>query len=885
MRDLKSSAIIVAAYLIAGIASLSMGIPPGFLAPVWLPAAVGLAAVLTIGYRALPAIFFSMIALTLPFGLFVLDAGPWRTIAGSTGVAAAAVVQALVAKRLVPTDPDGGLSLEKGSQLARLIGYGAIVASLCGAAFGSVWVTLAGAAPNNLDLLTTFARNWVGNAVGAAALTPVILLLIDKTRVSLPRKRSIALIFTILTLIGVTTFVLTRMNALEERRETFNSQVVEDHIALQERINGARRRLESLQGFFAASENVTEEEFATFVDIAFGQFEGASSVHWLVNSTSDRRPSHAIIAPLEALRFDTGHTIPIGPDQRIVTDYTFEGLDQLVAQSLSTGLLSSSGLNGDEGAAWIALAIPAFAGRQVPASEAERPSQLTGIAIGTFRIDAILSGAFSHEREVYTHQVRGIDPQGRTVWAFGSVPDASRLSTQLDLLVGGQVWRIDYVATDRFLYAQQDWVSWAVIVIGLCFVTVLNALALLATARTDLVQRLVDEKTAETLSLSNNLSLVLEHAADAILSFDGEGRGVLINPAAAKLLGYRAEELTGKVIHDIIHPVDRHGHPHSRAECAMMLGENAKAQHSGTERFRRKDGSDFFAEYSTEAIRDGDGKRIGSVTVLRDITDRIAAEADRERFIERLTRANEELERFAFVASHDLQEPLRLISNFTGLLASRHGETLEESGRTYIRHTLDATARMQGLITDLLTYGRLNSDTDMMNSDVDLGSLVPETLDTLGPSVQAVRDRIEIGDMPVVRANPARMRQLLQNLIGNAVKFQPVDQDAEVAIRARDLGDRWEIEVADNGIGIKPEYREQIFMPFKRLHSPDSYPGSGMGLAICRKIVESHGGVPTVSPNGETGSIFRFTLPKSDLPESRTDPQDEALISPDKADP
>lgn len=139
--------------------------------------------------------------------------------------------------------------------------------------------------------------------------------------------------------------------------------------------------------------------------------------------------------------------------------------------------------------------------------------------------------------------------------------------------------------------------------------------------------------------------------------------------------------------------------------------------------------------------------------------------------------------------------------------------------------------------------------------------------------------------MPVVRANPARMRQLLQNLIGNAVKFQPVDQDAEVAIRAHDLGDRWEVEVADNGIGIKPEYREQIFMPFKRLHSPDSYPGSGMGLAICRKIVESHGGVLTVSSNGESGSIFRFTLPKSDLPESRIDPQDEAIISPDKADP
>ncbi len=863
MRDLKASAIILIAYLVAGTFSLVLAIPPGFLAPVWIPGAIGLAAVLLVGYRALPGIAAGMILLTLPYGLIVLDAGLVQAVAGSVGLAAAAVLQAAIAKRLLRPGAGTDLSLETGLQLARLIGLGAVFAPMCGAALAAAWLVFGGFAPAGLEFLPSFLRNWVGNAVAAAALTPIILLVFAENRVSTARKRNVVLAFLILSLIGLAIFTLSRLNAIEQRQASFEDLVSEDHVALQERLNGARRRLQSIEGFFAASEEVSDAEFATFINVAFGQFDSVTSVHWLVVDAEGAHSSHQILGPTADLVSQTRRPIMVAADRHLLTDVYFDDLPRLIDQVLASGSMGVSALHGEDDDAWLALALPAFSGHTRPATQAARSAELDGVALGTFRLRQLTRFTFTHAGETYNHQIRGLDADGQTIWQSGNIPTNGRVTASLDLPIGDQRWQIDYVATDRFLREQQDWVSWAVIIVGLSFITLLNALALLSTARTDLVQRLVDEKTSETIALSRNLSLILEHAADAIMGLDGDGRGVLINPAAAKLLGYEADELTGKVVHDLIHPVDMQGQARTLETCTIQARDDGTRQQSGVERFRRKDGSDFFAEYTSETIRQAGGQSLGSVIVLRDISERIEIEADRERFIERLTRANEELERFAFVASHDLQEPLRLIANFNSLLASRYDDALDETGRTYIRHTLAATSRMQTLITDLLAYGRLNTDADMMKSDVDLEDLVQTTLGTLGPAVQAARERISIGKLPVVRGNPARLGQLFQNLIGNAVKFQPEGQDAEVTISARDLGPAWEISVTDNGIGIKRDYRDQIFQPFKRLHSPDAYPGSGMGLAICRKIVESHGGVITISDNEPHGSIFRFTLPKT----------------------
>ena len=438
MRDLRANAVILIAYLLAGIGSFLMAIPPGFIAPVWLPGAIGLSAVLLVGYRALPAIVIGTLLLTLPYGLFVLEAGPVRSVAGSIGVALAAALQAVIAKRLIHPGAVSAMSLETGRQLARLLVYGAIFASLCGAAFASAWLAIGGLALPGLDFWTAFAMSWAGNAVGAAAVSPIILLLFAKERVSRRRKRNVALVFVILAAISLATFATTRVNANDQRRETFDTLITEDHIALQERINGARRRLESLHALFAASETVTDPEFATYIDISFGQFDSASSVHWLVADDGGQLSRHALLDPPAELGPAPGRAILIAADRRVVTDHYFEGLPDLVETALLTGLLSGTPLLGEGNDAWIGLALPAFVGNTIPASLNDRRTELRGIAVGTFEIGTIISRAFAQEGDVYDFRVSGNGADGASPWSFGSFDADSQLTTSLPLPIGGE---------------------------------------------------------------------------------------------------------------------------------------------------------------------------------------------------------------------------------------------------------------------------------------------------------------------------------------------------------------------------------------------------------------------------------------------------------------
>ncbi|MAC39910.1 MAG: hypothetical protein CMH93_10390, partial [Oceanicaulis sp.] len=334
-------------------------------------------------------------------------------------------------------------------------------------------------------------------------------------------------------------------------------------------------------------------------------------------------------------------------------------------------------------------------------------------------------------------------------------------------------------------------------------------------------------------------------------------------PAAARLLGYTPEELTGTLIHDVIHPVDSEGRPHNRADCPMVSSTREEPVRNSIEPFRRRDGSSFTAELSSEPMLDEQGRLLGVVTVFRDITDRQQAQAERERFITELSRANEELERFAFAASHDLQEPLRLISNFNALLARRYDSALDDAGRSYIQHSIKAAERMQALIADLLAYGRLNYDSEPREVDVALGEIAEDAIRNLQTAIDKANARIEISDLPSIRGSRAQLTQLMQNLIGNAIKYHRSGSPVHVSVDAHEEDNAWRISVADNGIGIAPQYREQIFHPFKRLHAKDEYSGTGMGLAICRKIIESHGGVLWVEESPSGGSLFLFTLPKA----------------------
>jgi signal transduction histidine kinase len=227
-----------------------------------------------------------------------------------------------------------------------------------------------------------------------------------------------------------------------------------------------------------------------------------------------------------------------------------------------------------------------------------------------------------------------------------------------------------------------------------------------------------------------------------------------------------------------------------------------------------------------------------------------------------LQRSNRELEQFAYVASHDLQEPLRKVASFCQMLESRYGDQLDERGHQYIYYAVDGAKRMQQLITELLMFSRVGQ-AGTVREAVNLNEIVHRAAEALEATIEDTDAQVVVSDLPTVSGDPTLLTQLFQNLIGNAIKFRRVDESPVVEISAKRSGDEWEFACNDNGIGIAPAYAERVFVIFQRLHPREAYQGTGIGLALCRKIVDFHGGRIWVDTqeSADQGTTIRWTLP------------------------
>jgi len=235
------------------------------------------------------------------------------------------------------------------------------------------------------------------------------------------------------------------------------------------------------------------------------------------------------------------------------------------------------------------------------------------------------------------------------------------------------------------------------------------------------------------------------------------------------------------------------------------------------------------------------------------------AEQDLARKVEELARSNADLEQFAYIASHDLQEPLRMVATYTQLLGERYRGRLDENADKFIGYASEGALRMQTLIQDLLAFSRVGRSGDACGR-VDCDAAVEEVLQSLGPAMRASGAVVTHAALPMVWADRSQVAQIFQNLIGNAIKFRGKEAPA-ISVQAEKAGQQWLFSVSDNGIGIAPEYREHIFVVFQRLHTRAEYAGNGIGLAICKKVVERCGGKIWVEAQADHGSIFKFTMP------------------------
>ena len=273
-----------------------------------------------------------------------------------------------------------------------------------------------------------------------------------------------------------------------------------------------------------------------------------------------------------------------------------------------------------------------------------------------------------------------------------------------------------------------------------------------------------------------------------------------------------------------------------------------------------KDGSLHYISASGEPMFDERGRFRGYRGVGRDITRRKRAEAALQAAHDELARSNSELEQFAYVASHDLQEPLRMVASYTQLLGKRYGEKLDGDAKEFMGYIVDGAGRMKQLIEDLLAYSRVGTRGREF-APVSLESVLKKALSNLRSAIEDSGTAVTSDLLPEVMADESQLGQLLQNLIGNALKFRG-EAAPRIHVSCASLDKEWEIAVRDNGIGIEPQYFERIFMVFQRLHDKGQYPGTGIGLAICKKVVDRHGGQIWVTSKPGEGSSFHFTLPK-----------------------
>jgi PAS domain S-box-containing protein len=340
----------------------------------------------------------------------------------------------------------------------------------------------------------------------------------------------------------------------------------------------------------------------------------------------------------------------------------------------------------------------------------------------------------------------------------------------------------------------------------------------------------------------------------AIFMLDPEGRLANWNPGVERVYGYTAEEIVGRHFSAFYPEEDlKAGKPAKELE---VVAEQGRYEEEGWR--VRKDGTRFWANVIVTAVRDEKGRLLGFAKVTRDMTEKRRIEQKLLAQSEELARSNKDLEQFAYVASHDLQEPLRMVASYVQLLERRYRDKLNDDAVEFIRHAVEGVVRMKALINDLLTYSRAGAGREP--EPVDAGAALNEALANLQSAVAESGAEVKAGALPVVLVDPTQLVQLFQNLVGNALKFRGRERP-RVEIGAVRRGAVWELSVKDNGIGIAAEHRERIFVIFQRLHARGEYPGTGIGLALCKRIVERHGGRLWLESEPGRGSTFFFTLP------------------------
>jgi PAS domain S-box-containing protein len=399
---------------------------------------------------------------------------------------------------------------------------------------------------------------------------------------------------------------------------------------------------------------------------------------------------------------------------------------------------------------------------------------------------------------------------------------------------------------------------------GLLFAFLLLATIDIGRATEERDRLIVDLEAANgrTTASRDLLHTTLSSIGDAVIATDAAGNVTFMNGVAENLTGWTQAQAAGQSLAKVLAIVSEETHQPVENPADKALREGSVVGMANHTVLISHDGVERPIDDSAAPIRNPQGEIVGVVVVFRDVTVRRESEEQLSRLNQDLRRTNQDLQQFSYAASHDLKEPLRTVTNYLQLIRARYsGKLLDEEAGQLFDVAVSGAQRMHALVEALLEYSRSGEVGDATLESVPAGKVVSDVIISLQSAISDTHAEIVVGPLPVVTANPLYLTQVFENLIGNALKYRS-KQAPRITVSAADGDREWEFSVEDNGIGIPPEYQAQIFGIFKRLHG-DEYPGTGIGLATCKKIVDRHGGTIWVESATGQGSRFSFTLPKT----------------------
>lgn len=885
-------AVIAGAYAIGGKLGLLLAIPPGYATAVWPPSGIALAALLLGGVRLWPGVWIGSFAVNISTSWEGGSAAAvWHSLAIAGGIASGAALQAAVGAGLIRRYIGYTNIFTQEVDVVRILVIGGPFACLINSAAGVGTLWTAGLLPAS-NVLFNWWTWWVGDTIGVLIFMPLICAWALRPKRHWYR-RQVTLTIPMAGMFAMVVLLFFLVSAREQNRLRTEFERTAQRVAdqFQARIDNDLTILSSVANFFESSDTVTREEFHHFVIDPLRAHPDIRALDWVPWIPVNQRHAYEAMMQADGIanyriweRDNQGSQQAAG-DRREYFPVTYIEPIENNASALGYDILSEpkrraalyAAIESDSATASDAvllvqdqqprpgIVIAAPVTRQATYGEsAEHPVGSTmGVCLAVFVIENLAQGPLA-ELKGSGLQLRLSDASpsalGQVLFELGDPdqlqPAQIALSRRMPLKVAGRQWALEFIESNDYVVAHRSWQAWGLLAVGLFITGLLGMLILVLIGRQAKVEELVLQQTAGLKAAEGRFRRLLENTPDAMVIADHQGRIQLVNQQLEKLFGWTREELIGRPIELLI--PDRLKTAHVGHRDGYFRSPQVRPMGAGLELWaRRKNGTEVPIEISLSPLETEEG--IWATAAIRDISERKQAQRALAGYAQDLERSNQELEQFAYVASHDLQAPLRSIVGFGQILQKDYIGRLDADADTYLNFLVKSASQMQSLIRDLLAFSRIGRAPDV-NATADCEAVLQDVEQRLRPAIEERGARISHGPLPVVVCAPVELGQLLQNLIGNALKFQRPGTQAQVHVEAAREAEWWRISVRDNGIGIEPRYQERIFQMFQRLHTADQFEGTGIGLAICRKIVQRHGGKIWIESTPGQGSVFHFTL-------------------------